>query len=189
MELKKLAPWNWFKNEEEGDHSVPVKHGEKKPLYSGHHHDPMLQIHRDIDHLFDQFFRGWGVPRRGGLSHLTDFTNDTMLRPKIDLSGADKEYLLTVEIPGVSDKDMSVDISNNIMTIKGEKKLEKEEKEKNYYRIERSYGSFQRVLSLPEDVDQEGIQASFNNGILTITMPRKALPKGEVKQVEITAGP
>lgn len=189
MELKKLAPWNWFKNEEEGDHSVPVKHDEKKPLYPGRHHDPMLQIHRDIDHLFDQFFRGWGMPRMGGFGHLGDFAGDTLLRPKVDLSGADKEYQLTVEIPGVSEKDVSVDISNNVMTIKGEKKLEKEEKEKNYYRIERSYGSFQRVLSLPEDVDQDGIKASFNNGVLTITMPRKALPKGEVKQVEITAAP
>lgn len=189
MELKKLAPWNWFKNEEEGDHSVPVKHGEKKSLYAGRHQDPMLQIHRDIDHLFDQFFQGWGMPRTGGFGHLSDLAGESLLKPKVDLSGADQEYQLTVEIPGVSEKDVSVDISNNVMTIKGEKKLEKEEKEKNYYRIERSYGSFQRVLSLPEDVDQDGIKASFNNGVLTITMPRKALPKGEVKQVEITAGP
>lgn len=189
MELKKLAPWNWFKNEEENDHTVPVKHGDKRPLYSGRHHDPMLQIHRDVDHLFDQFFRGWGMPRMGSLGHLGEFAGDTLLRPKVDLSAADKEYLLTVEIPGVSEKDVSVDISNNIMTIKGEKKQEKEEKEKNYYRIERSYGSFQRTLSLPEDVDQDGIKASFSNGVLSITMPRKTLPKGEVKQVEITAAP
>ena len=74
------------------------------------------------------------------------------------------------------------------MTIRGEKRQEKEEKEKNHYRIERSYGSFQRILSLPEDVDQDGIAAGFKNGVLTITMPRKALPPGEIKQVSITPG-
>ena len=99
----------------------------------------------------------------------------------------EQEYLLTVEIPGVNEKDVAVDISGNTMTIKGEKKQEKEEKDKNYYRIERSYGSFQRVLSLPEDVNQEGVKAGFKNGVLSITMPRKALPKGEVKQIQITS--
>lgn len=73
------------------------------------------------------------------------------------------------------------------MTIRGEKKQEKEEKEKKYYRIESSYGAFLRVLSLPEDVEQGGIKASFKNGVLSITMPRKALPKGEMKQVQITS--
>ncbi|NCC77167.1 Hsp20/alpha crystallin family protein [Desulfobulbus propionicus] len=189
MELKKLAPWNWFKNEEEIDHTVPVKHGDKRPLYPSRQHEPMLQIHRDIDHLFDQFFRGWGFPRMGDFGNFAEFAGDVLFKPKVDLSAADNEYLLTVEIPGVNEKDVSVDISNNTMTIKGEKKQEKEDKEKNYYRIERSYGAFQRVLSLPDDVDQDNIKASFKNGVLSITMPRKALPAGEVKQVEITAGP
>jgi len=187
MELKKLAPWNWFKNEEESDHAVPVKHGDKRPLYRERHGDPMLQIHRDIDHLFDQFFRGFDLPMRGGFGSFPDFGGAGLLKPKVDLSAADNEYQLTVEIPGVEEKDVSVDISNGAMTIKGEKKQEKEDKEKNFYRIERSYGSFQRVLSLPEDVDQDNIKASFKNGVLSITMPRKALPKGEVKKVEITA--
>ena len=82
-------------------------------------------------------------------------------------------------------QDVKVEVSNNTMTIKGEKKQKKEEKGKNYYRVERSYGSFQRVLSLPEDANQEDIKASFKNGILTIRMPRKALPKSDVKQIEV----
>lgn len=189
MELKKLAPWNWFKNEEETDHHVPVKHGDKGRPYPGRHHDPMIQVHRDIDHIFEQFFRGWGFPQASGFDTFSGFPAGTLLKPKVDLSAGEKEYLLTVEIPGVNEKEVTVDISNNTMTIKGEKKQEKEEKDTNYYRIERSYGSFQRVLSLPEDVDQDGIAATFKNGVLSITMPRKALPAGEVKQVEITAGP
>ena len=186
MELKKLAPWNWFKNEDEMDHAVPVRHGEKRQLYAGRHHDPMVQIHRDIDNIFDQFFRGWGFPQREVFGN---FPADSLFKPKVDLSAAEQEYLLTVEIPGVSEKDVMVDINNNTMTIKGEKRQETEDKDKNYYRIERSYGAFQRVLALPEDVDQENIKACFKNGVLSITMPRKSLPAAEVKKVEITAGP
>jgi HSP20 family protein len=186
MELKKLAPWNWFKNEEENEHPVPIKHTGKSAFYPEGRHDSVLQIHRDIDRLFDQFFRGFNLPMRGGFDAFSALEGN-LLKPRVDLSATDNEYLLTVEIPGVSEKDVSVDISNGAMTIKGEKKLEKEDKDKDYYRIERSYGSFQRVLSLPEDVDQDNIQATFKNGVLSIAMPRKALPKGEVKKVAITA--
>jgi len=189
MELKKLAPWNWFKHEEEIEHPVSVKHGEKRPYYAGRHHDPMLQIHRDIDQMFNQFFRGWGLPHSDSMGVFDDFLGTSVLKPKVDLSAAENHYLLTAEIPGVSEKDVSIDIHNNTLTIRGEKKQEKEEKEKNYYRIERSYGSFQRVLSLPEDVDQDSIKAAFKDGVLTVTMPRRALPAGEVKKIEITATP
>jgi HSP20 family protein len=187
MELKKLAPWNWFKKEEDIDHAVPIKHNDKGPYYPERHYDPTLPIHRDIDRLFDHFFRGLYPAAMRPFGSFPFFEESGILKPKVDLSATEQEYLLTVEIPGVSDKDVSVDISGNTMTIRGEKKQEKEEKEKNYYRIERSYGAFQRVLSLPEDVEQGGIKASFKNGVLSITMPRKALPKGEVKQVQITS--
>jgi HSP20 family protein len=186
MELKKLAPWNWFKKEEEIDHAVPVKHTGKGFYSPELHFDPTLPIHREIDRLFDHFFRGFSPLTMDRLGSFPLFEETGILKPKIDLSAAEQEYLLTVEIPGVSDQDVSVDLSGNTMTIKGEKKQEKEEKEKNYYRIERNYGSFQRVLSLPEDVDQEGVKASFKNGVLSITMPRKTLAKGEVKQIQIT---
>ncbi|MBM9616602.1 Hsp20/alpha crystallin family protein [Desulfobulbus rhabdoformis] len=184
MELKKLAPWNWFKKEEEHAHAVPVQHAEKPQGVPGGHTPPMLQLHRDIDNLFGQFFAGWGMPRLGNWEGLS---TDALLKPKVDLSGADNQYQLTVEIPGVEEKDISVDVRQNTMTIRGEKRQEKEEKEKNHYRIERSYGAFQRILSLPEDVDQDSIKAAFKNGVLTITMPRKALPASEVKQVAITS--
>ena len=108
-----------------------------------------------------------------------------MIKPTLDLGATDKAYTVTVEIPGVDEKDVKLEIANDILTIRGEKRQETEEKEKNYYRLERSYGSFQRVLSLPEDIDQDGVKASFNRGVLTVTMPRKALPKSDVRQIAI----
>jgi HSP20 family protein len=78
-----------------------------------------------------------------------------------------------------------VELDDNTIIIRGEKKQEKEEKDKNYYCVERSYGSFRRVLSLPEDAAQDDIMATFKNGILTIKMPKKTMPKADVKQIEI----
>lgn len=189
MELKKLAPWNWFKGEEEA-HSVPVRHnsrgGERPP---GHPYEPMVQVHREIDRLFENFFRGFPLSTIDPLRPFAGLGESGLLRPKADLSATDKEYRLTVEIPGVSEKDVSLAISDNSLTIRGEKKQEKEEKEKDFYRIERSYGSFQRVLSLPGDVDQDGISAGFKDGVLTVTMPRKEVAGADVKTIEITAMP
>jgi HSP20 family protein len=186
LKLKKLAPWNWFKKEEEVDHSVPVKHG-SSTMYPQRGHDSMLQLHRDIDHLFDRFFREFNSPLLTGWPTFPSFEGQGVLKPRVDLSAREQEYLLTVEIPGVNEKDVRLDISGNMMTIQGEKKQEKEEKETDYYRIERSYGSFQRVLSLPEDVEQEKIKARFKDGVLSVTMPRKTMHKGEVKQIKINA--
>ena len=136
------------------------------------------------------FFRGFDLPFPAGLRPFEVFGDSGLLKPRADLSATDTEYQLTVEIPGVNERDVSLDISGNTLTIRGEKRQEKEEKAKDYYRIERSYGSFQRVLSLPEDVDQDTIKATFKNGVLTVTMPRKAVTGGaEVKQIEITPAP
>jgi HSP20 family protein len=108
-----------------------------------------------------------------------------MIKPTLDLGATDKAYTIAVEVPGVDEKDVTVEIANDTLTIRGEKKQEKEEKDRNYYRMERSYGSFQRVLSLPEDADQDGVSATFKNGVLRVTMPRKAAPQAQVRQIEI----
>lgn len=82
-------------------------------------------------------------------------------------------------------KDVRLEVANDTLTIRGEKKQETEEKKKDFYRMERSYGAFQRVLSLPEDADQDNIRATFKKGVLTVTMPRKALPESAVEQIEV----
>jgi HSP20 family protein len=185
MDIKKLAPWNWFKKEdEEGGATVPVKRNEGQVYQEAAELTPIIRLHREMDRLFDDALRGFGLsPFKSEL--FTPLTATGLLKPQVDIGASNKEYSISVEVPGVNKDDVKVEITNNSMTISGEKKQEKEEKDKNYYRVERSYGSFQRVLSLPEDADQEGIKATFENGVLTITMPRKALPKSNVKQIEI----
>ncbi|MBW2355307.1 MAG: Hsp20/alpha crystallin family protein [Deltaproteobacteria bacterium] len=185
MNVKKWIPWNWFKKEEEeAGKMVPVKRESAQEPGSAFGH-PLQQFHQEIDRLFDQAFRGFGLSpftlERPPFPRLAD----GVLKPTLDLAATDKEYTITVEIPGVDEKDVQLEIVNDTLTIRGEKKQEKEEKEKNYYRMERSYGTFQRILSLPEDVDQENIKAVFKKGVLTVTLPRKALPKSQVKQIEV----
>jgi len=186
MDVKKLAPWNWFKKEEEeGGAHVPVKRSDSQATYpESAELNPIIRLHREMDRLFTDAFRGFGLsPFRSEL--FTPFPASGLLKPQVDIGASDKDYTITVEVPGVDEKDVKVEIANNTMTIRGEKKQEKEEKEKDFYRIERSYGSFKRVLSLPEDVNQDDVKASFKNGVLTIKMPRKALPKTDVKQIAI----
>jgi len=182
MDFKKLAPWNWFKKEEEQEGKMlPIRRQEKQTF----HPDPFVQFRQEIDQLFDTAFGGFGFPSTGFGRELTPMAQTDWLKPTLDIGASEKEYTITVELPGVDEKEVQLELINDTLKIKGEKKQQKEEKEKNYYRMERSYGSFQRVLSLPEDADQEKINAVYKNGIMKITIPRKAAPKTEVKQIEI----
>jgi len=185
MSLKKLIPWNWFKREEEDS-------GQRIPIQRNMDFDrayaignPIGQLHHEMERLFDRFSHGFGMGRSGYESLLFPRLTDGLLKPTLDLGATDKAYTVKVEIPGVNEKDIKLEIINDTLTICGEKKQETEEKDKNFYRMERSYGSFQRVLSLPEDINRDGVKANFKKGILTVTMPRKALPKADVKQIEV----
>ena len=146
---------------------------------------PIAQFHREVDRLFDQAFRGFGLTPFEFNRPLLPRMNDGMLKPNLDIGATDKEYTINMEIPGVDEKDVRLEIVNDTLTIQGEKKQENEEKGKNYYRMERSYGSFPRMLSLPEDADQNGVTATFKKGVLTVTMLRRALTKADVKQIEL----
>lgn len=185
MNIKKLAPWNWFKNEEEeAGGNIPVQRTQGQPRYTANVLDPMVQLHHEMNQFFENAFRGWGfTPLSSDLS--TPLTASGQLRPQVDIGATDKEYFITVEVPGVEEKDVRVEIAGDTLTIRGEKKQEEEEKSKNYYRIERSYGSFRRELSLPADANREDIKANFKDGVLTVKIPRAPLSGSDVKQIEI----
>lgn len=186
MDIKKIMPWDWFKKEEKAaEKGLPIlRHRGRDDNFSGYH--PVTQLHQEIDRMFDNFYRGFGWPTfdfEGPFSRMTE----GVLKPTLDVSAEEKVYAVTVEVPGVDEKDITLELVNDTLNIRGEKKQEKEEKDKDYYRVERSYGSFHRMLSLPEDADQESINATFKNGVMKISIPRKALPKTETKKIEIKA--
>lgn len=184
MELTKLNPWNWFKNEEESE----SKH--LQVSRAGQHYTPLTQLHQEIDRIFDNAFRGFRLPSFEFDNTLSGVNQDVFLKPNVDIEASDKEYAITVEVPGVEEDNIKLELADNTLTIKGEKKQESKKKEKDVYRVERSYGSFQRVLSLPEDADQDNIDAQFKNGVLTITLPRKQVatkPKGKVIDIKHAA--
>jgi len=93
--------------------------------------------------------------------------------PSVDIYETENDIVLTSEVPGIDEKDIEIKIENNTLTLKGERKFEKEAKEENYHRIERSYGSFYRSFTLPNYINQDKINAEYENGALKITMPKK----------------
>lgn len=133
--------------------------------------------------MFNRFSKRFSFPSREPF-----WTNDAELTaPAVDLTEDDKTYKVTAELPGMDEKDIDVTVSGGALVIKGEKKEEKEEKDKNYYLSERSYGSFRRSFSLPEGVDQDKITANFAKGVLTVTLPKTADAQKAQKKIEVKA--
>ncbi len=171
MNLEKLAPWNWFEKEEKEQGSTPVK--------GGNDTFGLSELHKEFDRLFHSMQRNFGFSRD------LELPGGGFFKPSLDIASDGEHYTVKVELPGVSSKDIDVEIEDELLRIKGEKKQESEEKKKGYYKMERSYGSFERVLNLPEDCDKESVASEFKDGVLTVTMKRKPLTKNNVKKVEI----
>lgn len=188
MNLQQLNPWNWFKHEENNRlGTIPVKRDANEPEHKPEVRRgqlPMLHLHREIDRLFDQALRGFGMPSLN-TGWLDDEFNRVGFEARLNVASDDKSYHISLEAPGLTEKDISLELSQGVLTIRGEKQEETESNDRHYYRIERSYGSFQRVLSLPDDCNQEGINATMKNGLLEISLPRNAVPPSTAKRIPI----
>jgi len=103
--------------------------------------------------------------------------------PAVDIYEDEKKVMLKLEVPGIDEKDLDVSVENNTLTVKGERKFEADEKEQNFHRIERSYGSFFRAFTLPSSVNTEDVAASYNAGVLKLELHKK--PEAQPKQIEI----
>jgi len=110
----------------------------------------------------------------------------TTFAPAVDVYEDEHNVTLKVEVPGIDEKDIDVRIENNTLTVHGERKFEKEEKEENYRRVERQYGSFTRTFTLPQTVDQESVQANYDKGVLKIQLAKKA--EAKPKQIKVNVG-
>src|SRR5690349_11414203 len=132
--------------------NVPVKMGMAAPALRTF--TPFLSLRREIDRMFDDFTKGFGF-----FGDWPEFPS-TGLTPTMDVTETDKEYQLTAELPGLEEKDVNVTLSDRVLTIRGEKKSDHEEKGKDFRMVERSYGSFVRTLELPAGIDPDTIKAS-----------------------------
>jgi len=153
---------------------------------------PFESLRREVDRLFDDFSGGmWRSPFGRSFFDIEPFRRaETAFGavPAVDVTQTDKGYEITAELPGMEEKDVEVKLSNGILTIKGEKRDDKEEKQKGYYMRERSFGSFERSFQVPEDVDTNKVSASFKKGVLTIMLPKSAEVQKAEKKIEIKAG-
>jgi HSP20 family protein len=166
MKFKNLIPAQWE------SHSKPVRFN---PEYS------FFTLEGDMDrffnHLNTDFFE----------NSLLDFRPITEQNhfPKVDVTETKSEFFISAELPGIYDKDIDVTLEDGTLTFKGEKKVEKENNQGEFYCRERSYGAFQRNFKVPETIDQNKIDASFNKGILTVKLPKTPESKKEVKNIPI----
>lgn len=133
----------------------------------------MSLLRGEMDRLFDRFFE----PKWTGVDAMAEW-------PRLDVSETDVAVVVKAEVPGVEAKEIQVTLQDQVLTIKGEKRQEKEHKDEQFHRVERSYGSFARVLGLPAAVDGEKVTAEFKDGLLTITLPKTPAAKGTLIPVK-----
>jgi HSP20 family protein len=142
--------------------------------------DPFTAIRSEVDRIFDSFMRpGWYRP-------LFRESAQQMM-PSVDVREEDSEIVFEAELPGMSEKDIDVSVRDGVLTLKGEKKFEREDQKANYRVSERSYGMFERSFQLPEAVDTEGITAKFEKGVLTVRVPKKPEADKGQKKIEVKA--
>ena len=178
MEIRKLKPWNWF----EGESDKSWTSGRAvTPWYSP---APSLsQLRKDIDRMFEDVFQTGPSRRFDALP--TAVQEHIMLRPNVNITSTEKEYRITVEVPGVEEKDIRIETTPDMLSIRGEKRHERKEDYGDSHCIECAYGAFERMLSLPEDAEADKVNAAFKNGVVHIAMPRRKKAKLSARQVPI----
>ena len=154
---------------------IPWKRGEQRTL-AENGGDRFSYLRQQINRVFDDF---WDEP---GLAPRENFIG---FAPQVDVTETDKEVTVCAEIPGVEAKDIDVSVEDDVLTVKGEKKYEREENEKGQHRMERSYGSFERAIPLPVEVDEAKAKAEFKNGVLRLTLPKRPGAQTRRKKIPV----
>jgi HSP20 family protein len=169
MTIKDLIPWK------KEDDSIKVHQATEK--------DAMLDLRSQVNRIFDDFFEN-----PFSMSPFFEKTAWTKsFSPSLDVSETDDNVNISAELPGLDPEDIHITVDHHLLTISGEKKTEKEKKEKQYYRVERSYGSFKRSVQLPDYVDEDMIDATFKNGVLELKLPKIAEKVPNSKRIPIKA--
>jgi HSP20 family protein len=164
MAIKDLIPWN-NRGRELGFQRATDVH-------------PFVTLHREMNRMFDDVFRGFDFAPFGPTSRALDGLG----WPQIDIDETEKEVRITAELPGLDEKDVSLEIANGVLSISGEKKTESENKDRRF--SERYYGRFERRIPL-QAIEEEKASAAFKNGVLTVTVPKSAEAKGNVRRIAV----
>jgi len=164
MAIKDLIPWNNRAREVGFERSSDIH--------------PLFALHREMNRMFDDVFRGLDFTSFGPSSR----AYDGLGWPQIDIDETDKEVRITAELPGLEEKDVRLEIANGVLSISGEKKTESKDKARRF--SERYYGRFERRIPL-QDIEQDKASAAFKNGVLTLTVPKSAEAKSNVRRIAI----
>jgi len=168
MAIRDLIPWS----RQENRLPVPVRPERER---DGDSH-PLLSLHREVNRLFDDVLRGFGAPAFAGFDRATGW-------PHVELAETDKELRITAELPGLDENDVELTVEDGVLTLRGEKRSEVEDKDRGY--SERSYGRFERRIGLPKGIDRDKANATFRNGVLTVTLPRTEIANENVRRIPV----
>lgn len=169
MSIRDLVPWN------RGETRAPS-------LYRDEERDPFMSLHREMNRLFDDVFRGFGArpPAFGGASSFGGGW------PSVEISDGEKEVRVTAEVPGLEEKDIEVLLEDGVLTLKGEKRSETEDKDKRF--SERFYGRFERRIPLGFEVEDDKVSADFRNGVLSVILPKTERAQAKARRIAIKGG-
>lgn len=169
MPISDLLPWSRDKD--------------KYNIQRRQEYDP-FDFQNDMNRMIEEFFQD-PFPRTA-LQRMGEMPAG--FSPRMDVSETDKEICITADLPGMDEKDINITLENGVISISGEKKAEREEKERSYHRVERRYGSFRRSFKLPGEVDFDKVGATFKKGVLRVTIPKPEKPVANRKRIEVKAG-
>jgi HSP20 family protein len=169
MAIRDLIPWS----RQENRLPVPVSAERERDPH------PLQSLHRDVNRLFDDVFRNFGMPAFAGFDRLSAL-------PHLELGETDKEIRVTAELPGMDEKDVEIFVEDGALTLRGEKKSEVEDQDRGY--SERSYGRFERRIGLPRGIERDKVSATFKNGVLTVTLPRTEAAEQNIRRIPVNGG-
>jgi HSP20 family protein len=166
MNVRDLIPWG-------RNSAAPVP-----TVYRGSDNDPFLSLHREVNRLFDDAFRGLG-----GLPGLRQFGTAGAVWPQVEISDTDKELRVIAELPGLEEKDVEILLDDGVLSLRGEKRAEIDDNDRHF--SERFYGRFERRVQVGRDIEEDKVTASFKNGVLTVTLPKSAQAQSNAKRIAI----
>ena len=174
----------------EESEKVPSKPG-KSPSIFEETWQPLVRLRADMERMFEDFFSGVSSSLSGRKGTVEPFrTVERMFTgsaPAVDLVEKENAYEMSAELPGLDDKDVRLSLKDDVLTLSGERKEQTEEKKQGYHFSERRFGAFRRSFRLPDDVDQDKIEANFKKGVLTITLPKNPEAAKNEKKIEVKA--